>query len=138
MTQNLLDATLQSPTLINDWFARWLITASEDRSQVRLQVTEHQDDGMIIELQDATGDALGGIVFVSGRGAIHVLAANDPQNKPHTKRRTVEEMAESLEIGLDQASYREWCVSFYESCLYGGLPLLGLLVLYLLYYLFLF
>ena len=134
MTRNRLDATLQSPTLINDWFVDWLITASEDRSQVRLQVTEHRDDGMIIELQDAKGIAMGGIVFVSGRGAIHVLAAIDPQNEPYTKRRTVEEMAEALEFALDEASYQKWCVSFYQSCLYGWLPVLCLLVLLALLY----
>jgi len=137
MVWNRLDVTLQSPTLINDWLAGWLITASKDRNQVRLQVTEHLDDYMIIELQDTEGIATGGIVCVSGRGAIHVLPAINPQDKPHTKRRTIEEMVAALEIALDKASYQQWCVRFYQSCLYVWLPILCLLVLTVSLYFFL-
>jgi hypothetical protein len=126
-----LDVTLRSGELVNRWLAGWLLAAAETPNKVRAVVIAARSDGTAVELQDDEGIATGGILYVTARGAVHVLGAIDPQNEPFTKRRSPKELRAAQTIALRARMYRDRCVKTYEACLYGVLPLLVLAVLWI-------
>ena len=132
MEYEKLDATLKGGRIISDWLAGWLIEAAETPENATAVVTEGSSDGRVIELRDSRGVAVGGIVFVNARGAVHVLAALDPKNEPLTKKRSWQEMLAAQHLAIAREKFRDRCVEVYEFCVYGLLPLLALALVWFL------
>jgi hypothetical protein len=113
-----LDITLKNGRLINDYLAGWLMEAANNPDGVKLEVVTKQKDYQIIELQDKEGIAVGGIIFHSAEGTVHVIAAIDPKREPLTKRRSLEEMVGAQMIALEKEKYQSKALSFYSNRFY--------------------
>lgn len=109
-----MDVTLRYGRLVSMFLAGWLIDLAENPDRSRIRIVSRDRDHALLELQDETGAASGGIVFCEARGAVHVSGALVPGGSGRTKPRSVAQMRASLEIALQRSERNERVVRLHD------------------------
>ena len=126
MQETDLDVNLANGKTLDDWLSGWLQSAARDPASVKAVVTDEDSRGVVIELQDSTGIARGGIVFTGHRGNVHILGALDPQDREKTRKRSIDEMLAALEHAVNRTRRQDGMVHRYEFFLFGIVPIAAL------------